>query len=289
MNSCRRGGAAEVINLVSSLSDPELERLLRKLHSERGLDAHHYRESYLQRRIATRLRALQLDSIRDYSRLLDEDPDEYANLLNALTVNVSDFFRDKPVFDFFIRNIVPELLSRKKRRHQHLVRVWSAGCATGEEPYSLAMVLLAAAEAFNDYAFNMTIYATDIDEASMAAAQSARYSKEDKASIPPVYHRFCIQDGDGEFSIAREARQLVKFRRLDLFADKPIAAVDVIFCRNVFIYFGHEQQERIFDVFHESLNKGGYLIIGKSEKLPAGFSREFEPLSSREKVYRRRE
>jgi len=274
--------------VVSSVSNRELELLLRKLHSERGLDAGQYRTAYVERRLATRLRAAGLDSYREYSHLLDEDPGEYTRLVEALTINVSDFFRDKPVFDYFIGRVAPELLRRKVARHQHLVRVWSAGCATGEEPYSIAMILSQEAEKTADYSFNLSVYATDIDAQSMEKAVKGTYPNKELASIPAAYRRWCIE-GDGSFSMHPSIRRMVKFRRLDLFADTPIAAVDVIFCRNVFIYFNRAQQERIFETFYSSLNKGGYLIIGKSEKLAAGFARMFEPLSSREKVYRRHE
>lgn len=271
----------------STTIDRELHLLLRKLYSERGLDAHHYRESYVQRRVATRLRALQIDNYRDYRQLLDCDTEEYNRLINALTINVTEFFRDKPVWEFFEKHVLPELAARKMRRKQRLIRVWSAGCAGGEEPYSISMAMGKALAKYGSE-LNVSIYATDLDENSLEAARSATYPKKEMRSVPSRFRDHCILTDEDEFTIDATVRSRVKFRRLDLFADKPIAAVDVIFCRNVLIYFDRAQQGRIFAGFHTALNRDGYLIIGKSEKIGTEMTGHFEPLSSREKIYRRR-
>lgn len=274
--------------MVSAVTDRELELLLRKLNADRGLDAHHYRQSYIERRIAARLRAVQLDSYREYRRFLDENIEEYNHLVSALTINVTEFFRDRAVFDLFSKQVVPALLRKKAERHQRLTRVWSAGCAGGEEPYSIAMILADAVKRF-DSGFHVSVHATDIDDESLEAASNAVYPNKELRSIPAHFRSECISLGEGRFSISSDIRGLVKFRRLDLFADKPIAAVDVIFCRNVLIYFDRVQQERVFTSFHAALNRGGYLIIGKSEKIGGQSAHRFESLSSREKVYQRRD
>lgn len=275
-------------NVGTAGIDRELELLLRKLYTERGLDAHHFRPSYIERRLKSRLRAARVDSYREYRRFLDEHPEEYNPLLNALTINVTGFFRDRPVFEFFANRVVPELIQSKTGRRQHLVRVWSAGCATGEEPYSVAMILAEAA-AGRKFGSNISVHATDIDERSLETAKEATYPKKELQSVPAHFRGGCEAAGAGQFAIAPEIRQLVKFRRLDLFADKPIAAVDIVFCRNVLIYFDRRQQERIIASFHSALNRGGYLVIGKTEKLGGVFAEKFEALSSRERVYRRRD
>lgn len=274
--------------MTSKVSDRELELLLRKLRAERGFDAHHYRQSYLERRIATRLRAAQVDSYREYRQVLDCNAAEYNQLINALTVNVTEFFRDKPVWEAFEQQVVPNLLERKRSRGQRLVRVWSAGCSGGEEPYSIAMIMLETTRRI-DLDCHLTVYATDIDEECLDAARRAVYPIKELQSVPEKYREGSVPVDGGHFTIRPDIRAHVKFRRLDLFADKPIAAVDVIFCRNVLIYFDRAQQQRIFDMFHGALNREGYLVVGKSEKMGFDAMRKFEIVNGREKIYRRRE
>lgn len=274
--------------MTSTAHGRDLDTLLRKLYADRGFDATHYRRSYIERRVATRLRALQVESYRAYEEALDRDRNEYDCLVNALTINVTEFFRDKPVWEFFERRIVPGLLDRKKQRKQRLLRVWSAGCSGGEEPYSIAMLLLSAVE-HAGIDLTVSVHASDIDEESLERAREAKYPNKELHSVPARFRDECVQLDDGRFQVSRGIREHVKFRRLDLFADKPIAAVDVVFCRNVLIYFDRAQQERVFAKFHAALNRSSYLIIGKSEKLGGEAVRSFETLSSREKVYRRLE
>ncbi len=274
--------------MMSAGSSRDLDRLLQKLFADRGFDAARYRRSYIERRIATRLRAVQLDTYREYRTLLDRDAEEYNRLIGALTVNVTEFFRDKPVWDLFDREVVPELLASKARRRQRLLRVWSAGCSAGEEPYSIAMLLNHAAERAG-VNLTVSVHATDIDAESLDKARAGEYPNKELESVPLRFRHECEPADDGHFRISQRIRQLVKFRRLDLFADKPIAAVDVIFCRNVLIYFDRGQQEQIFAKFYAALNRNCYIVIGKSEKIGGDVAQHFEPVSSREKVYKRRD
>jgi len=262
--------------------------LLKKLYADRGFDAARYRRTYIERRIATRLRAVQVDTYREYRGLLDRDADEYHRLIGALTVNVTEFFRDKPVWELFDREVVPDLLATKMRRRQRLLRVWSAGCSAGEEPYSIAMLLSHAAERAGAN-LTISVHATDIDAESLEKARAGEYPDKELQSVPLRFRHECEPTDDGHFRISQRIRQLVKFRRLDLFADKPIAAVDAIFCRNVLIYFDRNQQEQIFAKFYAALNRYCYIVIGKSEKIGGEVAQHFEPISSREKVYKRRD
>jgi len=229
-----------------------------------------------------------LDSYREYRQLLDGNAEEYTRLISALTVNVTEFFRDKPVWESFTKRVVPDLLNRKAARNQHLVRIWCAGCSGGEEPYTVALITHEATSR-SDFPFSVSVYASDIDTDCLERARAAVYPNKELSSIPAHYRSECVSAGEGKFTFTKEIRSQVRFRRLDLFADKPIAAVDAIFCRNVLIYFDRAQQERIFDSFHSALNRGGYLIIGMSEKIGGASVRQFETVSGREKIYRRRD
>jgi chemotaxis protein methyltransferase CheR len=265
----------------------DMGRLLAKVAAERGLDLTQYRGAYVERRIAARLRVLNLHTYRQYAKLLDSCPEEYAKLLDALTINVTDFFRDPPVYQLFRTQIVPEIIERKTRSRHRMIRIWSAGCATGEEPYSLAMSFLSALGP-DAPGFMLTVVATDLDPNAIATASKAEYDIAKLKHIPKVDQmRFCDVDGD-RFRIKPEVTKHVKFRRLNLFTDEPIHVVDVIFCRNVFIYFTREQQAKVLTAFAGSLTHGGYMVLGRSEKMAAGVADSFELISGRDRTYRRK-
>jgi chemotaxis methyl-accepting protein methylase len=264
----------------------DIERLIAKVARARGLDLTQYRLPYVERRIAARLRSLNLHTYRQYARALDADPDEYARLLDTLTINVTDFFRDPPVFELFRSDIVPKIVEAKLRGRHRMVRIWSAGCATGEEAYSLAMCFL---DALGDSAgrFVLSVLATDIDPTVLETAKRATYDNAKLVHVPEAERRF-LSVGDTTFRIKPEVTSHVKFHVLDLFKDEPVNVVDVVFCRNVFIYFTREQQERVLELFWRALSRDGYLVLGRSEKMSPALSDRFEAVSGRERIYRKR-
>ncbi len=263
-----------------------LTRLLDKIRDERGLNMAQYRPRYVERRLAARLHVLNLHTYRQYATYLDEHPEEYAKLLDTLTINVTQFFRDATVFDLFRKEILPSLLAEKAARHQRMIRVWSAGCATGQEPYSLAMSFLSAmGPRAND--FLLTILGTDLDRNALAVARRAEYDLMLLDQIPAAdRNRYVDLYGD-HFKIKPEVRRHCKFEYLNLFEDKPIHVVDVIFCRNVFIYFNREEQERVLGVFWSALARGGYLVLGRSERIGPQVEHGYELVSGRERIYRK--
>ncbi len=263
-----------------------LNKLVTKILDERGFDMGRYRTPYLERRIGARLRTLGLHSYRQYADYLDVHQDEYGKLLDMLTINVTDFFRDSTVFDLFRSDIVPAMVQEKTRTRQRMIRAWSAGCATGEETYSIAMSLL---EGFGQGkgSFVLSVLGTDLDEKALAAAKRAEYPIDKLEHIPaPLRLKYLEVEGD-KFRIRSNVKSQVKFRRLNLFCDKPISIVDVVFCRNVFIYFSREQQEKVLEMFWTALSRGGYLVLGRSERLAPSMAGRFELVNSRERVYRK--
>lgn len=265
----------------------DIQRLMAKVAEVRGLDLTQYRTPYVERRVAARLRALNLHTYRQYSRFLDTQPEEYVKLLDALTINVTDFFRDPPVYEMFRSQIVPEIIERKQRSRHRMIRVWSAGCATGEEPYSIAMSFLSAMGSDAD-AFMLNIIATDLDPNALAFAQRAEYDVAKLKHIPKTDQlKFVDLQGD-KFRIRPEVTRHVKFRPLNLFTDEPIHVVDLVFCRNVFIYFTREQQSRVLDIFTESITREGFMVLGRSEKLAPTAAKAFEMVSGRDRIYRKK-
>lgn len=263
-----------------------LTRLIDKVQTDRGLDLGQYRQAYVERRVASRLRTLDLHSYRQYVDYLDAHPEEYSALLSILTINVTDFYRDSEVYDIFRRRIIPDLLDEKLRRRNRMIRAWSAGCATGEEPYSMTMSFV---EAMGKQAesFLLNVTGTDIDEAALSAARTATYDVENLKRIPKA-HQVKYIETDGEvFRIKPEVARHVRFKQMNLFEGHPVSVYDVIFCRNVFIYFTREQQERILEVFWSALSRGGYLVLGRSEKLSPAIAERLELIDGRERIYRK--
>lgn len=233
---------------------------------QRGLDCRAFRPSYIVRRLAGRLRVTGCDSYFSYHRYLERHPQEYPLLLKALTVNVTEFFRDEGVFKELETNIFPTLIAGSAERGRSSIRIWSAGCASGEEVFSVAMIM---AQCLAEAAVNLScsIYGTDVDESSVEKGRAALYPIGGLATIPNRYRKFVVRAGPSEFSFTPEIHRMVRFKKMDLFTDKPIKPAEVILCRNVMIYFNRQQQKQLVEWFYRSMVPRGYLIIGKSEKL----------------------
>jgi len=261
--------------------DRDLFALLEKVRRERGLDCCQYKINFLKRRLAVRLRARGVESYREYMRLLDEE--EYEKLFEALTINLSYFFRDSSTFEALRDKVLRPLLREKAGRR--LIRVWSAGCASGEEPYSVAILFheLLGEDLKN---WQIRIHATDLDAIALERAQRGVYNEFSFRGTNPGYiRRYFIRLSDREYSLSPEIKAMVGFKQHDLLADPPPRHLDLILCRNVLIYFSRQQQERLFVIFHEALNEGRYLVIGKTEILSPSATKLFKPLDLREHIY----
>ncbi len=269
-----------------SLQPGDPAKVLAQVERERGLDLSRYRSSYIERRLATRLRALGFTTYREYSRYLDAHPDEYTRLVDALTINVTEFFRDAPMWRVFREEAVPALIEAKEVGRQRVIRVWSAGSATGEEAYSIAMSFLAALghRAPN---FMLSIIGTDLDPRALEVAARGEYDVSELQHIPEQDRARFLDVGEHTFRIRNEVREHVKFRRLDLIGDAPLQVIDLIFCRNVFIYFTRQQQETTIAKFAKSLARGGFLVLGRTEKMPTQLLPQFEMINGKERIYRK--
>lgn len=248
---------------------------------EHGFNCDAYKTSYLQRRIQTRLRANELQSYRDYCKLLRVDPKEFKKLLDALTINVTGFFRDFDVYKAFQEQVIADLLNSNKSRK--IIRIWSAGCASGEEPYSIAMLMLEALGC-NHSGHIISIYATDIDERSLEIAREGHYTPKQLEHVPEdLIEKYFIFNEN--YEVKNSLRSLIKFKRLDLLTDKGIKLCDIVFCRNVLIYFNREEQERTLEMFYKNLKPRGYLILGKTEIMSPGITSKFLSLDTEKHIY----
>jgi two-component system CheB/CheR fusion protein len=244
--------------------EPGWGNLLNYLVAARGFDFHGYKPTTLARRIRKRMAALEIDSFATYQDHLEVHPDEFTTLFNTILINVTSFFRDPQAWDVVRTQVIPRIVSAKAPGEP--IRAWSAGCASGEEAYTIAMVL---AEELGPDQFRerVKIYATDVDEDALNAARHAGYTARQVESVPPELLDRYFEHLDGMYLFRKDLRRQVIFGRHDLLADAPISRVDLLVCRNTLMYFNSEAQARILSRFHFALNEGGFLMLGRAETL----------------------
>ena len=266
-------------------NDQEFLALLKRIFKERGLDLSQYKEKCLKRRIDVRLRVTGAQSYLEYMAVLKKDPKEYDRLFDTLTINVTNFFRDRNTYSVIENKVIPELVSSKKNQGKKIIRIWSAGCASGEEPYSIAILFHEILkESIGD--FLISIYATDIDEEVMGKAKKAEYEASAVSETDmKIINRYFNQNQN--YILKEEIKQMVRFKRHDLISDEPLTHLDIILCRNVLIYFSRDLQVSLFNKFYEGLNRGGYLILGKTESLAGEFAGLFQSVNIEEKIYQK--
>ncbi len=266
----------------------EFNRLLRFIFENRGLDCKQYKPNYLKRRVSVRMRARETPRYSDYLQLLRKDPEEYRSLLNDLTINVTEFFRDPDVYQALREKVLPEILEYKRAKRSNAIRIWSAGCATGEEPYSLAMLVHEYISRQKDSdSWMARITATDLDENSLQTARRGYYPVVNVLPGDRLDRYFAVE-GDG-WQVRNEILHMVKFYRADLMHRPSQRYMDIIVCRNVLIYFEKEMQKKLLQFFHQSLRRDGFLVLGKSEAIVGTVGAQFEPYLRRERVYRKLE
>ncbi|HLF26700.1 MAG TPA: CheR family methyltransferase [Anaerolineae bacterium] len=259
----------------------DFEALLEYLARTRGFDFTAYKPASLMRRIQKRMQMLSLEAFNDYIDYLEVHPDEFAALFNMILINVTAFFRDPPAWEYIAQDVLPRILEAKEA--QGLIRVWSAGCASGEEAYTIAM-LLAEALGTEPFSRRVKIYATDVDEDALSQARLAAYTEHQVQGIPPHLLEKYFASANGRFSFNKDLRRAVIFGRHDLIQDAPISHIDLLICRNTLMYLNAETQSKILKRFDFALNGGGYLFLGKAEVLLTR-SNAFTPIDLKRRVF----
>lgn len=260
-----------------------LRAIFSHLRQRTGHDFTHYKRSTILRRLARRLQVNDIETLSGYAGFLRQSPEESGALLRDFLISVTQFFRDAQAFDALEREVVPGLFREGRRE----VRVWVPGCATGEEAYSLAMILCEHASRLEPPP-SVQVFATDIDEEALAVAREGFYPNAAAADVPPErLARFFDQEAEG-VRVKAGLRETVLFATHNLVADPPFSRLDLVSCRNVLIYFNREIQERAFATFHYALRPGGYLFLGLSES-PETVSTGFVDVEKRVRLYRRRD
>jgi chemotaxis protein methyltransferase CheR len=266
--------------------DPQLVALCKKIERDRGFFCSSYKDTCVRRRITVRMRIKGAATFEEYGFLLDDDPHEYDRLIATLTINVSKFFRNPETFASIAAKVIPDLAANAGP----LIRVWSAGCASGEEPYSLAVLCheYLQGQREDTPGLRFDIVGTDIDADAISAARRGRYGEAAFTETTPAVRDTYFPLSEGLHSASDDIRRLVAFQRSDILdRSKTLPRFNLIVCRNVIIYFKRETQHWLFERFHELLLPGGFLVLGKVESL-IGKSRElFVPISARQRIYRR--
>ena len=256
---------------TDSLSARDLNRLCKLIYDQCGINLNAEKRVMLEGRLKRRIVELKLSSYHEYCEYLFDghghDAEEMVQLIDAVTTNKTDFFREKPHFDLLVSQVLPELAARGKNRE---LLIWSAGCSTGEEPYTLAIVLTEYARAHAGFRFR--ILATDISTAVLAKAKLGVFTSEVVSPVPlDLRRKYFMQSRNRESNQLRvvpELRDTIEFRRLNLMEDFGMSELaDAIFCRNVIIYFDRPTQEQLFRKFSRQLVDGGYMFVGHSENL----------------------
>lgn len=249
---------------IPSLEATELEELLIYLKQVQQVDLTGYKRSSLLRRIGVRMQQVGVDCYQDYLDHLQRQPNEVTQLLDTIFINVTCFFRDRPVWDYLKNQVIPRIVANKPSNEP--IRVWSAACASGEETYSLAM-LLAEALGLEQFQKRVRIWGTDVDRDALVQARRGYYSSEAVELIPPnLLERYFEPTTDG-YCWRSDLSHPINFLRHNLIKAAPLVKMDLLVCRNMLMYLTPEAQIRALVRFHFSLSENGFLMLGQAEAL----------------------
>lgn len=248
-------------------ADASFSRILQKLLEKRGLDFNEYRRTFLQRRVESRLHANNLHDFASYEKILESHPEEVNELFETLTINVAEFFRDPLIWEFLEREILTPLIKRGRA-----LRIWSAGCASGEEPYSIAIAVKEITRAIGDRA-PIKIVASDVDSLAVERARRGIYgpgalARVSEQRLGTFFTEAGRKNMEDCYAVVPEIKAMVKFYEHNYL--KPTATfgrADIIFCRNSMIYLKNEAKNKAVSNFYQTLSTGGYLILGVTEVL----------------------
>ncbi|MGW4525055.1 CheR family methyltransferase [Amycolatopsis sp. NPDC004378] len=261
----------------------EFESVLAYLKESRGFDFTGYKRSSLMRRVRRRMSQIGIDSYTEYIDQLQVNSEEFVSLFNTILINVTGFFRDPEAWEYLREHVLPALLA--ERSPEEPIRVWSAGCAGGQEAYSLAM-LFADTIGIDAFRQRVKIYATDVDDEALVQARHAAYTPAEVEGLSEGQLEQYFELQGSRYCFRKDLRRSVIFGRNDLVQDAPISRIDLLVCRNTLMYFNAETQTKILERFHFALAPKGMLFLGKAEML-LSHARIFEPLDLKRRVFRK--
>lgn len=249
--------------MATSLSEQEFDMFRGMIYKQSGIHFSNSNRTVLESRIRERLRSSKLATVGDYFKLISSNDEEMKDFLDSVTTNLTRFFRNKAHFETFENYLLPDMIAHKEKRNDKYVRVWSAGCSTGEEPYSIAIVLK---EKLNPR-YQIEIVGSDLSLKSLMTAKEGFYPESRVEGIPSTYlSRYFDRKRDG-YQIKDEIKNIVKLDYHNLKHDTSLRNIDILFCRNVLIYFDAAAQKEVVDKFWNCMTRHSYLFIGHSESL----------------------
>jgi two-component system CheB/CheR fusion protein len=271
------GKQLETLDEASS----EFETLLDHLKHRQECDLTHYKRSTLMRRFRHRMQKINIDTYQDYLQYLQRHSEEHVTLLSDVLINFTGFFRDPSAWIYLASEVIPKIIDRNPSDEP--IRIWSAGCATGAEIYSL-LILLAEILGVEFCQQQIQCYATDADRDTLQQAQSATYNDLEIIGMPSNLLEKYFRKTEQGFVVSPRLRRLVTVKQHDLMKDAPLPAIDLLICRNVLMYFTPEAQNLILARFHSALNNTGFLFLGQAE-LVIHHRQLFTPINLRQRIY----
>lgn len=249
--------------MADVLSDAEFERFRKIIYDESGITFSTTNRSILDSRVRELLREKDIPSPEEYFKLITSNREEMKILLDSVTTNLTHFFRTQPHFDALINYVIPHILEEKKQSGERVINVWSAGCSTGEEPYTLAMIL----QNIVPPPFSFFITASDISLKSLMVGRRGFYAENRMEGVPPEYLQKYFTKTPSGYQVNKNIMDTIKFDYHNLKNDSGLRNLDIIFCRNVLIYFDETAQQNVVNKFYNSMASHSYLFIGHSESL----------------------
>lgn len=272
-------------NTNIEISETEFATIRQLLLSHRGFNLDAYKDRCIRRRIAIRIRSTHCESVSDYCDLLKNHKSEVDKLVKVLTIHVSQFFRNLSAYDKLRTEIIPQIFSTAKQKGTKSLRFWSLGCAGGEEPYSLALIL---AEHFarEMQEIPVSIDATDVDSSIIQSAENALFNHDRLLETPLNYIQKYFDEVDNQYRLSPCIREMVSFSQGEMFNSLIYHECDLLLCRNVLIYLARDQQEKVFRNIARILNKDSFLVLGKSETILGETRSLFQTVCPVERIYR---
>ncbi len=275
-------------HIAQFVDENSFRKIVRYLSHEKAINVHSFKENYLKRRIYFRAQALRLSNIEDYWHYLISNESEVEKFRDVLTINVTSFFRNPEVFETLKRHVIPHILEQKKAMGERFIKILSIGCASGEEPYSVAILLK---ENFAEEIKTVKPYilGIDFDKKSIILANTGIYEVQKVSGLPETIKKkyFAIID-ERRYKISDEIKNMVIFRQEDIFMKDLRKYWDIVFCRNVLIYIKPQSQEQLLNCIISSCRTGSYLVLGKSEGLVGKLRSHFFAKYPKERIYVKR-
>lgn len=272
------------MTLETPISEIDIEKIKEHFQEKTGFDLSYFKPTFLSRRVNVRMKVLDVKSCSEYTKLLFSNPEEINSLYDSLSINVTRFFRDKPVWTTFSKKILPNL--EQNLNDNYAIRIWSSGCASGEEAYSIAIMFH---EYFDNSNYKIKIIATDINSDLLNTAKKGIYSSEKvKGLDPEIIRKYFTKIQNNNYQVNKKIRDSISFHTGDI-VTFPISYLDVIFCRNLLIYYEKDTQDLIFKKFHKVLKETRFMVLGIDESmLGRKISKSFMPIFPRERIYQKR-